>query len=122
MKCSSRITFALCLTLTAATSATASQRATGLADVVAGVYHGAITQALQGGSRAGVTCVVTSVAPSAVEVGCDDPRVARVRIPLARYGGSIQNAGGRSTFLVETSRDPRRLDLSIGGITLMVRR
>lgn len=102
--------------------AQAAEQRPDLADRVVGTYHGAITQALHGGSRGGVSCGVTRIARNTVAVSCDDPRVPTVRIRLTRPSSTIQNAGGRNTFLVELNRDPGRLDLSIGGVTLMVHR
>jgi hypothetical protein len=114
--------FFAAVALMAVSGAFASQRARDLAESVSGVYLGAVTQALRGGSRQGVRCTVTRLEPNAVNVACDDPRVRPTRFRLARYGDSIQNAGGNATFLIQTNRDARRLDLSIEGVTLQVRR
>ncbi len=93
-----------------------------LADLVAGTYRGDVTADAKGASHNGVTIIVTRADRNLVYVASDYARLPTVRIPIELAGGSVVNASGQNTFLIERARDPNRLDLSIDGAALVVRR
>lgn len=91
-----------------------------LADVVAGTYEGAVVADTRGGSQSDVVITVRRVSKNVVEVSSDYARVPTVSIGLTRASDAILNAGGHNNFLIQQGRDPKRLDLSIDGATLIV--
>ena len=93
-----------------------------LADIAAGTYEGAVVADTRGGSQSDVVITVTRVAKNVVEVSSDYDRVPTVRIGLTRASDAILNARPPHNFLIQQGRDPKRLDLSIDGTTLIVRK
>jgi len=93
-----------------------------LADIAAGTYEGAVVADTRGGSQSDVVITVTRVAKNVVEVSADYDRVPTVRIGLTRASDAILNARPPHNFLIQQGRDPKRLDLSIDGATLIVRK
>lgn len=93
-----------------------------LADIAAGTYEGAVVADTRGGSQSDVVITVTRVAKNVVEVSSDYDRVPTVRIGLTRASDAILNARPPHNFLIQQGRDPKRLDLSIDGATLIVRK
>lgn len=93
-----------------------------LADVAAGNYEGAVVADTRGGFQSDVVITVTRVAKNVVEVSSDYDRVPTVRIALTRASDAILNARPPHNFLIQQARDPKRLDLSIDGATLIVRK
>lgn len=118
--------FLSAIALTAAlpiSSATAQPaRKPDLADIAAGTYEGAVVADTRGGSQSDVVITVTRVAKNVVEVSSDYDRVPTVRIGLTRASDAILNARPPHNFLIQQGRDPKRLDLSIDGATLIVRK
>ncbi|WP_447751045.1 hypothetical protein [Sphingopyxis fribergensis] len=99
-----------------------SARKPDLADIAAGTYEGAVVADTRGGSQSDVVITVTRVAKNVVEVSADYDRVPTVRIGLTRASDAILNARPPHNFLIQQGRDPKRLDLSIDGATLIVRK
>jgi hypothetical protein len=93
-----------------------------LADAVEGVYEGDVTSDSRGSSQSGVTITIRRVGKNLVEITSDYPRVPTTQIPLTQAMSSIIAARGAAVFLVERNKDPNRLDLSIDGASLVVRR
>lgn len=93
-----------------------------LATSVAGLYTGDVTSDVKGASHNGVTIQVTRVNSKLVEIRSDYQRLPTVRIPIEMAGGAVVNASGQNSFLIESNRDPTRLDLSIDGASLIVHR
>jgi len=91
-----------------------------LADEVSGTYEGSVVADTRGGSQSGVVITVRRVAKNVVEVSSDYARVPTVNIGLTRASDAILNASGHNNFLIQQARDPKRLDLSIDGATLIV--
>lgn len=91
-----------------------------LADIAAGRYEGAVVADTRGGSQSDVVITVTRVGKNIVEVSSDYDRVPTVRIGLTRASDAILNARPPHNFLIQQARDPKRLDLSIDGATLIV--
>ena len=113
---------ALVTTASAASAAGQSARKPDLADVAAGIYEGAVVADTRGGSQSDVQITVKRVAKNVVEVSSDYDRVPTVRIGLTRASDAILNARPPHNFLIQQGRDPKRLDLSIDGATLIVRK
>ena len=103
-------------------SAASAQRKPDLGDAVAGVYEGDVTSDSRGSSQAGVTIKVERVGKNLVRVSSDYSRIPTVTIPLTQAMSSIIAAKGDAVFLVDRAKDPKRLDLSIDGASLVVTR
>ena len=91
-----------------------------LADVAAGTYEGSVVADTRGGSQSDVTITVTRVSKNLVEVSSDYDRVPTVSIGLTRASDAILNSRPPHNFLIQQDRNPKRLDLSIDGATLIV--
>lgn len=102
--------------------AAAQKRKPDLADLAAGTYEGAVVADARGSSGTQVVVTVKRVAKNVIELTCDYARVPTVRLPLIRAMDAILNNGGHDNFLIEQGKDPKRLDLSIDGVTMIVRR
>lgn len=93
-----------------------------LADVAHGIYKGAVVADTRGGSRSDVTITVKRVGKNLVEISSDYDRIPTVQIALSRAMDAILAAKPGNGFLIEQGKDARRLDLSIDGVTLIVRK
>ena len=93
-----------------------------LADFAAGTYVGDVISDSRGSSRSDVTVRVTRVGPNLVEVQSDYARIPTVRIPLEQAMSAVLAARGDHVFLDQSDQDPRRLDLTIDGASLSLRR
>ncbi len=98
------------------------ERRADLADAVAGTYYGDVISDARGSSQSGVTVTVTRVGPNLVEVSADYDRIPTVRIPLSQAMSAILQARGDNVFLIDRSRDPGRLSLTIDDASLSVER
>ncbi len=74
----------------------------------------------RGGSQSDVVIKVRRISKNVVEVSSDYARVPTVTIGLTRASDAILNSGGHNNFLIQQGRNPKRLDLSIDGATLIV--
>ena len=104
----------------AAPPAAQQHRAVDLAELVSGTYDGAVIADTRGGSRSGIVVTVKRAAKNVVEVSCDYSRVPTVRIAITAASDAIIAAKPGDGFLIERAKDPRRLDLSIDGVTMIV--
>lgn len=102
------------------TEAQPAPRKLDLADTVSGSYEGSVVADTRGGSQSDVTITVRRISKNTVEILSDYARVPTVTIGLTRASDAILNARGPNNFLIQQGRDPRRLDLSIDGATLIV--
>jgi hypothetical protein len=84
-----------------------------LADVAAGTYGGDVISDARGSSRSGVRIVVTKIGPNKVRVAPDYARMPAFTATLARYQNTIQNVGGSQVFLLDMSRTPPSLDVTV---------
>jgi len=109
-------------TIAAPSEVAAQKRKPDLADIAAGTYEGAVVADARGSSGTQVVVTVKRVAKNVIELSCDYARVPTVRLPLMRAMDAILNNGGHDNFLIEQGKDPKRLDLSIDGVTMIVRR
>lgn len=85
-----------------------------LADRAAGRYAGAITSDARGSSQDDVNIVVAKVGPNRVKVDCDCSRIPARTFRLERAMNTIQNVGGDEVFLLDLSKSPNELNLTIG--------
>ena len=101
---------------------TQPQRKPDLADAVAGVYEGDVISDARGSSQSGVTITVRRTGKNLVEVTSDYPRIPTVSIPLTQAMSAIVAARGTAVFLIDRSKDPRELSLTIDDASLSLRR
>ena len=97
-----------------------AKRPVDLAEIVAGTYDGDVVADTRGGSQSGVEITVKRVAKNLVEISCDYSRVPTVQIAITAASDAIIAARPGNGFLIERNKDPKRLDLSIDGVTLFV--
>lgn len=93
-----------------------------LADAVEGIYEGDVISDSRGSSRSGVTVTVKRTGKNLVEVSSDYARLPTVSIPLTQAMTSIIAARGDAVLVMDRAKDARRLDLTIDGASLVVRR
>ena len=84
-----------------------------LADQAAGTYHGDVISDARGSSRSDVTITVTKTGPNAVRVSSDYPRLPAFSAKLMRAMNTIQNASGSEVFLIDLSKSPPGLDVTV---------
>lgn len=84
-----------------------------LADTAQGRYAGDVISDARGSSRSDVDVTVTKIAKNRVRVVADYGRIPAREFNLTRAMQTIQNVGGNEVFLLDLSRSPRRLDLTI---------
>lgn len=94
------------------TRADTSKRKPDLADVAEGSYFGNVISDSKGSSRSGVALTVTRIGKNLVRVTSDYPRLPIVEVTLTQAMGKILNARGATTFLLDRSKSPVRLDVS----------
>ena len=90
----------------------ASKHKPDLADVAQGTYFGDVISDSQGASQSGVTVTVTRIGKNRVQITTDDARLLKVDISLTQAMDKILNASGTTTFLLDRSQIPMRLDVS----------
>ncbi len=98
--------------LPSAFSADASKHPPDLADVAQGTYFGDVISDSQGASQSGVTVTVTRIGKNRVTVTSDYARLPKVDVSLTQAMDKILNASGTTTFLLDRSQVPMRLDVS----------
>ena len=84
-----------------------------LADVAQGMYHGDVISDARGSSRSDVMITVTKTGPNTVRVTSDYPRLPAFTAKLTRAMHTIQNAGDSEVFLLDTSKSPPGLDVTV---------
>ncbi|HYI39204.1 MAG TPA: hypothetical protein VE053_02675 [Allosphingosinicella sp.] len=84
-----------------------------LADMAAGAYAGDVISDARGSSRSGVRIVVTKIAPNQVRVTADYARLPEFTTRLTRAMDTIQNASGDQVFLLDLSKSPRTLMVTV---------
>jgi hypothetical protein len=84
-----------------------------LANVAAGTYQGDVISDARGSSRSDVTITVTKSGPNSVRVESSYRRIPARNFRLTRAMHTIQNVGGTEVFLLDTSKTPPSLDLTI---------
>ena len=109
--------------LVAAASPTAAQRAGGavkaaradFADMASGAYSGDVISDARGASRSGVRLSVAKIGPNQVRVTSDYARLPAFTARLVRAMDTLQNAGGTEVFLLDLSKSPRALTVTVDG-------
>lgn len=84
-----------------------------LADAAQGRYSGDVISDARGSSRSDVDVTVTKIAKNRVRVVADYARIPPREFTLTRAMQTIQNVGGNEVFLLDLSRTPHKLDLTI---------
>jgi hypothetical protein len=84
-----------------------------LADIAVGAYSGGIVSDARGSSQSDVDVVVTKVGRNKIKVICDCDRIPERIFRLTRAMSTIQNVGGDEVFLLDISKSPKTLMLTI---------
>jgi hypothetical protein len=84
-----------------------------LADVAQGRYFGDVISDARGASRSDVRIDVAKIGPNKVRVTSDYPRLPAFTTSLTRAMSTIQNAGGAEVFLLDTSKSPPSLMVTV---------
>jgi hypothetical protein len=84
-----------------------------LADVAAGTYSGDVISDARGSSRSDVRITVTKTGPNQVQINSDYQRLPTFTATLTRAMHTIQNRGGTEVFLLDLSRTPASLHVTV---------
>jgi hypothetical protein len=84
-----------------------------LADLAQGRYFGDVISDARGSSRSDVRVTVTKIGPNKVRVAADYARLPAFEARLSRYMHTIQNDGGDQVFLLDLSKKPVSLDVTV---------
>jgi hypothetical protein len=84
-----------------------------LADVAAGIYNGDVISDARGSSRSNVRLTVTKTGPNIVTVTSNYPRLPPFSARLTRAMNTIQKVGGPEVFLLDLSKRPVGLDVTV---------
>jgi hypothetical protein len=110
--------FAAFLLVTGASAYAPKSKAAGqprpdLADMAAGSYAGDVISDARGSSQSGVAVTVAKTGANQVSVTSSYSRIPPRTFRLTRAMNTIQNVGGTEVFLLDVSKSPRKLDLTI---------
>jgi hypothetical protein len=83
------------------------------ADMANGSYAGDVISDARGSSRSGVRITVAKTGPNQVRVTSDYPRLPPFTARLARAMDTVQNVGGDAVFLLDLSKSPRSLMVTV---------
>jgi hypothetical protein len=84
-----------------------------LADVAAGIYDGDVISDARGSSRSNVRLTVVKTGPNTVSVTTSYPRMPPFSARLTRAMNTIQMVGGPGVFLLDLSKNPQGLDVTV---------
>jgi hypothetical protein len=98
--------------ITANAQSDAPKRKSDLGDVAQGTYVGDVIADSKGASKSDVTLTVTRIGINQVRIVSDYARLPTVEVPLTRAMDKILHARGTTTFLLDHSQSPTRLDVS----------
>ncbi len=84
-----------------------------LADTAAGVYRGDVISDARGSSRSDVMISVDKTGPNTVRVTSDYERLPEFTIQLTRAMQTIQQVGTEQVFLLDLSKSPRTLHVTV---------
>jgi hypothetical protein len=84
-----------------------------LADIAAGVYDGDVISDARGSGQSGVRITVVKTGPNTIAVTSSYPRLPPFSTRLTRAMNTIQRAGGPGVFLLDLSKSPHRLDITV---------
>jgi len=98
--------------ITANAQSDAPKRKPDLGDVAQGTYVGDVIADSKGASKSDVTLTVTRIGINRVRIASDYARLPTVEVSLTRAMDKILHARGTTTFLLDRSQSPTRLDVS----------
>lgn len=84
-----------------------------LADIAAGIYDGDVISDARGSSRSDVRLTVVKTGPNLVQVTSSYRRLPPFSARLTRAMNTIQQVGGPAVFLLDLSKRPLGLDVTI---------
>jgi hypothetical protein len=84
-----------------------------LATTVEGTYYGDVISDARGSSQSDVTLTVKKIAPNTVSVSSSYARMPTFSVKLTRALQTIQQATGDTVFLVDQSKSPWSLDVTV---------
>lgn len=84
-----------------------------LADIAAGSYDGDVISDARGSSRSNVRLTVVKSGPNTVYVTASYPRLPPFSARLTRAMNTIQSTGGPQVFLLDLSKRPLGLDVTV---------
>ena len=84
-----------------------------LADIAQGSYFGDVISDARGSSRSDVRITVAKIGPNRVRVSADYPRLPAFEASLTRAMDTIQNRDGNEVFLLDLSRSPNSLHVTV---------
>lgn len=84
-----------------------------LADIAAGTYDGDVISDARGSSHSGVRLTVVKTGPNTVQVTSSYRRLPPFSTRLTRAMNTIQHSGGPGVFLLDLSKRPFGLDVTI---------
>jgi hypothetical protein len=84
-----------------------------LADIAVGDYHGDVISDARGSSQSDVHIKVVKTAPGTVRISSSYARLPTFTAKLTRAMQTIQNSGGKEVFLLDLSKNPPSLDVTV---------
>ena len=90
-----------------------AKRPPDLADLAQGSYFGDVISDARGASRSDVRITVAKIGSNKVRISSDYPRLPPFTAALTRAMQTIQNAGGSEVFLLDLSKHPTSLDVTV---------
>jgi hypothetical protein len=84
-----------------------------LADIAAGIYDGDVISDAQGSSRSNVRLTVAKTGPNMVYVTASYSRLPFFSARLTRAMNTIQKVGGPGVILLDLSKRPYGLDVTV---------
>jgi hypothetical protein len=84
-----------------------------LADAAQGSYFGDVISDARGSSRSNVRINVAKIGPNKVRVTSHYPRLPAFTASLTRAMSTIQNASGGEVFLLDLSKNPHSLMVTV---------
>jgi hypothetical protein len=88
-----------------------------LADMASGTYSGDVISDARGAPRSRVRLIVARTGPNQVRVTSDHGRLPPFTARLARAMDKLQNVGGEAVFLLDLSRTPRALIVTVDQVS-----
>ncbi|HEX8263197.1 MAG TPA: hypothetical protein VF547_10020 [Allosphingosinicella sp.] len=85
------------------------------ADMAGGTYFGDLTSDARGTPRKRVSLAVAKIGPNQVRVTSDHPRLPAFTVRLIRAPDILRNADGPVVFLLDLSKSPRTLTVTVDG-------
>jgi hypothetical protein len=84
-----------------------------LADIAAGIYDGDVISDARGSSRSNVRLTVIKTGPNIVSITSNYARLPSFSARLTRAMNTIQKVGGPEVFLLDLSKRPVGLDVTV---------